>query len=94
MAARGSILGEIGDMHEAASNEFNEICSSHQDYIWNILHETPESIDRTRHKRRLKRGGVFLVDTAPGSAEGDEKNGANGQIRTDDLLITNQLLYP
>jgi hypothetical protein len=41
MAARGSILGEIGDKHEAASNEFSEICGSHQDYIWNLLHETP-----------------------------------------------------
>ena len=26
------ILGEIGDKHEAASNEFNEICGSHQDF--------------------------------------------------------------
>jgi hypothetical protein len=40
-AAREAILSEINEKAEAASHEFSEICGSHQDYLWNILHETP-----------------------------------------------------
>ena len=40
-AARASIFKEINEKAEAASNEFSEICGSHQDYVWNILQETP-----------------------------------------------------
>jgi hypothetical protein len=35
------IFKEVNEKAEAASNEFGEICGSHQDYLWNILHETP-----------------------------------------------------
>jgi hypothetical protein len=41
LAARNVILAEVNAKAEAASNEFGEICGSHQDYLWNILHETP-----------------------------------------------------
>lgn len=40
-AARDAIFEEINDQAKAASDEFGEICGSHQDYLWNILHETP-----------------------------------------------------
>lgn len=40
-AARNAIMAEINDKAEAASDEFGEICGSHQDYLWNIMHETP-----------------------------------------------------
>ena len=36
---RTSLIGEILEMPEA--DEFNEICGSHQDYIWNIEIESP-----------------------------------------------------
>jgi hypothetical protein len=41
LAARNAIFKEVNEKAEAASNEFGEICGSHQDYLWNILHETP-----------------------------------------------------
>jgi hypothetical protein len=40
-AARNAIFKEINEKAEAASKEFSEICGSHQDYVWNILQETP-----------------------------------------------------
>ena len=40
-AARDAIFEEINEKAEAASDEFGEICGSHQDYLWNIVHETP-----------------------------------------------------
>lgn len=42
LKARTAILEKIwdnGDNKESA--EFNEICDSHQDYLWNIVHEKP-----------------------------------------------------
>ena len=41
LAARNAIFADVNAKAEAASNEFGEICGSHQDYIWNIVHETP-----------------------------------------------------
>lgn len=41
LVTRGAILAEINEKAGAAMDEFGEICGSHQDYIWNILHETP-----------------------------------------------------
>lgn len=39
--AWGEILEEIyGDGDNAAANEFSEICGSHTDYLWDIVHET------------------------------------------------------
>jgi len=40
-AARNAIFDEINEKAEAASDEFGEICGSHQDFLWNIAHETP-----------------------------------------------------
>jgi len=40
-SARDAIFEEINEKAEAASDEFGEICGSHQDYLWNIVHETP-----------------------------------------------------
>jgi hypothetical protein len=40
MAAWGEILDTIyGDGGNAVANEFSEICSSHSDYLWDIVHE-------------------------------------------------------
>jgi hypothetical protein len=41
LAARDAILADLDSKAEAAGDEFSEICSSHQDYLWNIVHETP-----------------------------------------------------
>jgi hypothetical protein len=41
MAARTAIIEEIGDGLEEEGKEFNSICGSHQDFIWNIVHEKP-----------------------------------------------------
>jgi len=41
LAARNAIFAEVNEKAKAASDEFNSICGSHQDYIWNILHEVP-----------------------------------------------------
>jgi hypothetical protein len=41
IAARTAIIDEIDAGNEAASREFDEICGSHQDYIWTIQHEKP-----------------------------------------------------
>jgi len=40
LKARGEILEAIyGDGENAEANEFNTICTSHSDYLWEILHE-------------------------------------------------------
>jgi hypothetical protein len=40
MSAWGEILDAIyGDGDNAEANEFSEICSSHSDYLWDIVHE-------------------------------------------------------
>ena len=41
IAARSAIVDEIDTGNETAAREFDDICSSHQDYIWNIQHEKP-----------------------------------------------------
>ena len=41
LAGRNAIFADVNAKAEAASDEFGEICGSHQDYIWNIVHETP-----------------------------------------------------
>jgi hypothetical protein len=40
-AARDAIFAEVNEKAAAAGDEFGEICGSHQDYLWNIVHETP-----------------------------------------------------
>ncbi len=44
LATRGAMLAEIKNKDEAAGKEFSEICGSHQDYIWNVVHEKPLNI--------------------------------------------------
>lgn len=40
LAARGEILEAIyGDGDNAAANEFSDICTSHSDYLWEVVHE-------------------------------------------------------
>lgn len=40
LKARGEILDTIyGDGDNAEANEFNEICGSHSDYLWEVVHE-------------------------------------------------------
>lgn len=41
LAARSAILGELVEKHGEAMKEFSSICSSHQDYMWDITLETP-----------------------------------------------------
>ncbi len=41
LAARSAIFEEVNEKAEAASDEFREICGSHQDFIWSVVHETP-----------------------------------------------------
>lgn len=41
MAARAAIVEDIMTNHTDAMAEFDSICSSHQDVIWNIQHEKP-----------------------------------------------------
>ena len=38
---RGQIFEEVRSKHKDAADEFNEICSSHQDYMWDIELEKP-----------------------------------------------------
>ena len=40
LETRGQIK-EMGEQVEEAGTEFNEICGSHQDYLWDIVHEKP-----------------------------------------------------
>jgi hypothetical protein len=41
LAARDAIIDEMVGKHEAVTKEYDDICDSHQDYMWNIVHETP-----------------------------------------------------
>jgi hypothetical protein len=41
LTARNAIFAEVNEKAKAASDEFNSICGSHQDYIWDIEHEMP-----------------------------------------------------
>ena len=41
LAARDAIYTELMESHEDAMQEFDEICYSHQDMMWNIVFETP-----------------------------------------------------
>jgi hypothetical protein len=41
LAARNAIFAEVNEEAKTASDEFNSICGSHQDYIWDIEHEVP-----------------------------------------------------
>lgn len=41
LEARGAIITELYEKHEAAAKEFADICGSHQDFLWNIVHESP-----------------------------------------------------
>ena len=42
MKTRAAILSEFDDRRlERAANEFNEICDEHQDYMWDILIQSP-----------------------------------------------------
>ena len=41
LEARGEIINELYEKHEAAATEYAEICGSHQDFLWNIVHEKP-----------------------------------------------------
>jgi hypothetical protein len=42
LAARGEILDALyGDGENAQANEFSEICGSHSDYLWDVVHEKP-----------------------------------------------------
>lgn len=42
MRARASILNDFGDRRvKRAAEEFNEICYKHEDYMWDILQQTP-----------------------------------------------------
>jgi hypothetical protein len=41
LAARNAIFAEVNEKAKTASDEFNSICGSHQDYIWDIEHEVP-----------------------------------------------------
>ena len=41
MAARASINAEVFEKHKDAMAEFSGICGSHQDYLWDVVHETP-----------------------------------------------------
>ena len=39
--ARDAIIGELLEEHSDAMDEFTQICSSHQDYVWDILMSKP-----------------------------------------------------
>jgi hypothetical protein len=39
LAARGEIIGEL--LKTESAEEFSNICTSHTDYLWNIIHEAP-----------------------------------------------------
>jgi hypothetical protein len=41
LAARDAIYTELMESHEDAMQEFDEICSSHQDMMWDIVIEKP-----------------------------------------------------
>ena len=39
--AWGEALDQMDEGHEAEIKEFNEICYTHQDYMWDIVHRSP-----------------------------------------------------
>ncbi len=41
LKARDEIIAELLEKQEGATKEFNSICSSHQDYLWDIKMEKP-----------------------------------------------------
>jgi hypothetical protein len=41
IAGRAAVIAALIEKHGDAAEEFNSICSSHQDYMWNIVHEKP-----------------------------------------------------
>ena len=41
LGARSAIIQELYDTNSDATKEFDSICGSHQDYVWNIVHEKP-----------------------------------------------------
>ena len=41
LAARSAIIQEMYEANEEAGTEFDSICGSHQDYIWDIMFEKP-----------------------------------------------------
>jgi hypothetical protein len=38
LEAWGEAVNEMSEKHEAETKELNEICYSHQDYMWDIAH--------------------------------------------------------
>lgn len=41
LTARDAIIEEMISKHGAETDEYDDICDSHQDYMWDIVHETP-----------------------------------------------------
>lgn len=41
VAARFEALQYVNDKHSALGREFSQICDSHVDYLWDIVHEAP-----------------------------------------------------
>ena len=41
VAARGEVLQYANENHADLGREFSQICGSHADYIWDIVHEAP-----------------------------------------------------
>lgn len=41
LAVRGVMMDEAFTEHEAEATEFDSICNQHQDYMWDIVHESP-----------------------------------------------------
>ncbi len=41
LAARQAVIAELFDKHADQMKELTEICHTHQDYVWNVMMETP-----------------------------------------------------
>lgn len=41
LAGRAAVISGLAEQHSEAADEFNGICTSHQDYMWNIELEKP-----------------------------------------------------
>ena len=39
--ARGELLQHVNENHSDLGDEFSDICGSHSDYLWDIVHEAP-----------------------------------------------------
>ena len=39
--ARGELFQYMNENHSELAEEFNDICGSHSDYLWDFVHETP-----------------------------------------------------